>query len=190
MTPLELARRVEMRAIGELKPYARNPATHSADQVRKIARSIEEFGFTNPILVDGASGIVAGHGRLAAALQLGMAEVPVIELAHLTEAQKKAYRIADNRLARDAGWDDGYLRAEIEDLREADYELELTGLDAGELERLLEEPAEEEGEPDSPSLPSTRAVFRISCQADQAQQLEQALSKLAPRFPGIEIARV
>ena len=101
--------RVEYRKVETLIPFARNPRTHSDAQVAKLAASIVEFGWTNPILVDGSQGIIAGHGRLAAARKLGLAEVPVIELGHLTLAQKRAYVIADNRLALDAGWDEEML---------------------------------------------------------------------------------
>ena len=98
---------VEYRKVEALIPYARNPRTHAESQIAKIAASIVEYGWTNPILVDGDNGIIAGHGRLAAARKLELPEVPVIELGHLTPAQKRAYVIADNRLALDAGWDEG-----------------------------------------------------------------------------------
>jgi hypothetical protein len=100
---------VEYRQVETLIPYARNPRTHSDAQIAKIAASIAEFGWTTPILVDADHGIIAGHGRLAAARKLGLADVPVIELAHLSPAQKRAYVIADNRLALDAGWDEELL---------------------------------------------------------------------------------
>src|SRR5215208_5622442 len=98
--------KVEYRSLTSLIPYARNPRTHSDAQVAEIAASIREFGWTNPVLVDGANGVIAGHGRLLAARKLGMAVVPVIELAGLTEAQKRAYVLADNKLALNAGWDE------------------------------------------------------------------------------------
>jgi DNA modification methylase len=132
---------VEYRRVETLIPYARNPRTHSDEQVAKIAASIVEFGWTSPVLVDGASGIIAGHGRLAAAQRLGLAEVPVIELAHLSPAQKRAYIIADNRLALDAGWNDELLALELADLTEAGYDLALTGFDATEIEALLADDA-------------------------------------------------
>jgi DNA modification methylase len=128
---------VEYRKVEALIPYARNPRTHAESQIAKIAASIKEFGFTNPILVDGDNGIIAGHGRLAAARKLGLNQVPVIELAHLTVAQKRALVIADNRLALDAGWDEELLALEIAELSESGYELALTGFDSSELERLL-----------------------------------------------------
>ena len=112
---------IEYRPIDPLLPYARNPRTHSPAQITKIAASIVEFGWTQPILVDGDSGIIAGHGRLAAARKLGVDQVPVIELAHLTVAQKRALVIADNRLALDAGWDEEMLALELADLSEAEW---------------------------------------------------------------------
>ena len=96
---------IEVLAIGSLKPYARNPRTHSEKQINQIANSIRQFGFTNPILIDSDLGVIAGHGRLEAAKLLGIGEVPTIRLDHMTEAQKRAYVIADNRLAENAGWD-------------------------------------------------------------------------------------
>ncbi len=128
---------VEYRKVEALIPYARNPRTHSEAQIAKIAASIVEYGWTNPVLVDRDNGIIAGHGRLAAARKLGLDQVPVIELAHLTVAQKRALVIADNRLALDAGWDEEMLALELAELSESGYELALTGFDGSELERLL-----------------------------------------------------
>jgi ParB-like chromosome segregation protein Spo0J len=124
----------------DLIPYARNSRTHSDAQVSKIAASIREFGFLNPIIVDGKNGIIAGHGRVMAAQKLGLADVPVIEAAHLTDAQKRAYVIADNRLALDAGWDNEMLKIELQDLDLAGFDLKLTGFDIGELTALFYEP--------------------------------------------------
>lgn len=128
---------VEYRQVEALIPYARNPRTHSDEQVAKIAASIVEYGWTNPVLVDGDNGIIAGHGRLAAARKLGLAEVPVIELAHLSPAQKRAYVITDNRLALDAGWNEELLALELAELSEAGYDLALTGFDDTEIEAFL-----------------------------------------------------
>ena len=136
---------VEYRKVETLIPYARNPRTHNEAQIAKIAGSIVEYGWTNPILVDGGSGIIAGHGRLAAARKLNLAEVPVIELAHLTTAQKRAYVIADNRLALDAGWDEEMLALELAELSEAGFELALTGFEDTELQDLLANAEEPEG---------------------------------------------
>jgi DNA modification methylase len=128
---------IAWRPLGELIPYARNPRTHSDAQVAQIAASIREFGWTNPVLVDGESGIIAGHGRVMAARKLGLERVPVIELGHMSEAQKRAYVLADNQLALNAGWDDELLRLELADLSELGFDLGLIGFGAGELERLL-----------------------------------------------------
>ena len=112
MTLTAVAKHIELWLVEKLIPYARNPRTHSDAQVAQIAASIAEFGFNNPILVDTKAGIIAGHGRLLAARKLGLTEVPVIVLDHLSEAQKRAYIIADNQLALNAGWDDDVLRSE------------------------------------------------------------------------------
>ena len=143
------------RPLGELIPYARNPRTHSAAQVAQIAASIREFGWTVPVLVDGASGIIAGHGRVLAARQLGLERVPVIELAHMTEAQKRAYVLADNQLALNAGWDEALLRLELTDLEALGFDLGLIGFAEGELERLLagEDKTGLTEDDDAPALP-------------------------------------
>jgi DNA modification methylase len=131
---------IEYRPVASLVPYARNARTHSEAQVALIAGSIREFGFTSPVLVDGANGIIAGHGRVLAARQLGLATVPVIELGHLSEAQRRAYILADNRLAEQAGWDREMLALELGDLQLDGFDLGLTGFDLGDLERLLADP--------------------------------------------------
>jgi DNA modification methylase len=139
-----------------LIPYARNARTHSDDQVAQIAASIREFGFTNPVLTDGGNGIIAGHGRVLAARKLGMAEVPVIELAHLTPAQRKAYILADNKLALNAGWDEDLLRLELAELQDLGFDLGLTGFDADEIAGFLAEPTSGLTDPDDiPPLPET-----------------------------------
>lgn len=124
---------IEHVSVESLIPYARNSRTHSDEQVAQIAASIKEFGWTNPILVDGENGIIAGHGRLLAARKLKMSQVPVIQLDGMTETQKKAYIIADNKLALNAGWDDELLRLELDDLNLAEFKIELLGFDANEL---------------------------------------------------------
>jgi DNA modification methylase len=145
---------IAWRPLGELIPYARNPRTHSDAQVAQIAASIREFGWTNPVLVDGQNGIIAGHGRVLAARKLGLERVPVIELAHMTEAQKRAYLLADNQLAMNAGWDDELLRLELADLSDLGFELGLIGFGEGELERLLAGSKEGLTEDDeAPALP-------------------------------------
>lgn len=129
---------ITQRKVDELIPYARNSRTHSDEQVAQIAASIKEFGWTNPILIDGEGVIIAGHGRLLAARKLGYEEVPTIELRDLTEAQKKAYVIADNRLALNAGWDNEMLTLELGELAADGYDLDLLGFDTKELDALLE----------------------------------------------------
>jgi DNA modification methylase len=128
---------VEYRSIDSLVPYARNARTHSDAQIDQIAQSILEFGFTNPILVDGENGIVAGHGRVTAARKLAMTQVPVIELAGMTELQKRAYLIADNKLALNAGWDESLLALELADLKELGLDLPLTGFGQGEIDEIF-----------------------------------------------------
>lgn len=143
---MNLAKRIEVWPVERLRPYERNARTHSPEQVAKIAASLAEFGFTNPILVDSADGIIAGHGRLMGAKELGLTEVPVIVLDHLTDAQRRAYILADNRLALDAGWDDAMLAAELADLQGDGFDLELTGFTDEELADLLN-PANDDDEP-------------------------------------------
>ena len=125
--------RIEYRPLDDLIPFARNARTHSDEQIGQIAASIREFGFTNPILLDGANGIIAGHGRLAAARLLELKTVPCIELGHLSECQKRAYIIADNKLALNGGWNEDLLRLELTDLKALGANLELTGFDLMEL---------------------------------------------------------
>lgn len=147
--------KITQKLVTELIPYVKNSRTHSEDQVAQIAASIKEFGWTNPILVDGDNGIIAGHGRLMAARKLGYKEVPTIELADLTETQKKAYIIADNRLALNAGWDNEMLTIELNDLLADGFALDILGFDAKELDALLE-PEVVEGltdEDDAPGIP-------------------------------------
>lgn len=131
--------RVEAVSASTLKPYVNNPRTHSKRQVEQIAKSIETFGWTNPILVDDGLGVIAGHGRLAAAQSLGLTEVPVMRLSGMSEAQRKAYVIADNRLAETAGWDDDLLRLEIGSLIEMDleFEIEAIGFETGEIDVVM-----------------------------------------------------
>jgi len=134
---------IERIGVEALIPYARNSRTHSDAQVAQIAASIREFGFTNPVLVDEANGIIAGHGRVLAARKLKMPDVPAIRLSHLTEAQKRAYVIADNKLALNAGWDIELLRLEINDLRGLEFDVALTGFSTEELDALMAAPGTE-----------------------------------------------
>ena len=134
-----------MWPLDRLVPYEKNARTHSPEQVAQIAASITEFGFTNPILVDGSDGILAGHGRLAAAKDMSLALVPVIVLDHLSAAQRKAYSLADNQLALNAGWDENLLQQELISLQLADFDLSLLGFDENELEGFLNDADLEDG---------------------------------------------
>lgn len=131
------------KKVQELIPYVNNSRTHSEEQINQICASMNEFGFTNPLLIDEKDSIIAGHGRLMASKKLGMEEVPCIVLKGLTEAQKKAYIIADNKMALNAGWDEELLKIEIENLKELDFDLELTGFNVDELDDILGKNEEE-----------------------------------------------
>jgi DNA modification methylase len=152
-----------MWPLDRLVPYERNARTHSPEQVAQIVASIQEFGFTNPLLVDGADSILAGHGRLAAAKDMGLAEVPVIVLDHLSAEQRRAYILADNKLALNAGWDEKLLRLELGDLQLADFDLSLIGFSDDELadllpdiEELPPEDADADAVPEAPEDPITK----------------------------------
>jgi DNA modification methylase len=184
---------IDYRPVGDLIPYARNARTHSEAQVALIAGSIREYGFTNPVLVDGANGIIAGHGRVMAARKLGLSRVPVIELAHLTEAQKRAYILADNRLAEQAGWDRDLLALELGDLRDLEVDLMSLGFEAGELDALFQtcrgDPREEEV-PVLPELPVSRpgdlwvlGTHRLVCgDATDAATVARVLGGVRPHL--------
>lgn len=143
---------ITYRQVADLIPYARNSRTHSDEQVAQLAASIREFGWTNPVLVDGENGLIAGHGRVLAARKLGLTEVPVIELGHMTEAQRRAYVIADNQLAANAGWDLDLLKVEVADLSEMGFDLGLIGFDDNFLTGLLT-PATPDGLTDPDEIP-------------------------------------
>ena len=155
-----------------LVPYARNSRTHSPEQVAQIAASIREFGFTNPVLIDANNTLIAGHGRVMAAQSIGLATVPAIRLAHLTDAQRRAYVIADNKLAENAGWDMATLAREVEDLSGEDYSLDLLGFTTAELEGLLGQ----EPPPPEPAAPSPGIVYQekyavlVDCKDEADQQ--------------------
>ena len=153
--------KIQEVAVDKLIPYAKNSRTHSPEQVAQIAASIKEFGFRNPILVDGV-GIIAGHGRLLAAQKLGLDQVPTIDCSDMTESQKKAYIIADNKLAMNAGWDNAMLTIELQDLEDEGFDLTLTGFDDKELDALLnviegtDGLTDEDAVPDIPEEPKTK----------------------------------
>lgn len=152
---------IVQRKIEDLIPYVKNSRTHSEDQIAQIAASIKEFGWTNPVLIDGDNGIIAGHGRVMAARKLKFKQVPTIELKDLTETQKKAYIIADNRLALNAGWDNEMLTIELNDLLADGFALDILGFDPKELSALLEPEVvegltDEDAVPDVPDEPITK----------------------------------
>jgi ParB-like chromosome segregation protein Spo0J len=128
---------VTYKRVEDLIPYVNNARTHSDDQVTQIASSIKEFGFNNPILTDGENGVIAGHGRLLAAKKLGLETVPTIELSGLSEAQKKAYILADNKIALNSGWDEELLKIELDDLQLQGIDLETVGFSAEELQNII-----------------------------------------------------
>lgn len=150
---MEMKLKIEYRKVSELLPYARNARTHSDEQVSQLAASIKEFGFNNPVAIDADGMILCGHGRVMAAQKLHMAEVPTVCLSHLSETQVKAYILADNKLALNAGWDNDMLKVELEDLKDSDFDLNLTGFSDDELKDILVEGPTEvqednfEGEP-------------------------------------------
>jgi hypothetical protein len=134
--------RPELRNLQTLKPYQHNARTHSKRQIEQIARSIERFGFINPVLIDASGAIIAGHGRVEAARQLSLSHVPTLRIEHLTDAEKRAYILADNKLAEKAGWDREILAIELQALVDMDFEIELTGFEMADVDFLLDEATE------------------------------------------------
>jgi ParB-like chromosome segregation protein Spo0J len=155
---MQIPETIEQWPIERVREYERNSRTHSASQVARIAASMTEFGFTSPLLVDADDVLVAGHGRLAAAQQLGLTEVPVIVLGHLTPEQRRAYVIADNQLALQAGWDEELLAQELDMLQASDFDLDLLGFDGDELTKLLGGEFEGEDEPEEEDEGINRGV--------------------------------
>ena len=188
------ASEVPTRKVAELVPYARNSRTHSEAQVAQIAASIREFGFTNPVLIDGKGGIIAGHGRVLAAQSLGLEAVPVLVLDHLTDAQRRAYVIADNKLALNAGWDEDALRAEVAALGAMDFDLNLIGFDDDELAAIMNPPSRSEVDPDetpeAPEAPATQlgdvwilGGHRLTCgDSTQAETVDRLLAGTKPHL--------
>ncbi|WP_352966189.1 site-specific DNA-methyltransferase [Mesorhizobium sp. M1312] len=185
---------VEYRPAAALIPYAKNARTHSDAQVAQIASSIREFGWTNPVMVDGKNGIIAGHGRLLAARKLGMSTVPVIELAGLSDAQKRAYIIADNKLALNAGWDNELLGLELGDLAALGFDLSLTGFDGREIASLISLGTSGLTDPDDiPDVPEqpvsiagdvwTLGKHRLICgDSTNAADVEKVLAGIKPHL--------
>ena len=159
---------VEQLKVGDLIPYVNNSRTHSDEQVMQVASSIKEFGFTNPILIDDDGGIIAGHGRLMAAKKLDIDEVPCIRLGYLSEAQRKAYVIADNKLALNSGWDNDLLKIELMQLDSIDFDLNLTGFDLSELANIFD-PVTEEIELKEQAYSETFNII-IECDDEQNQE--------------------
>ena len=143
---------MQLVPISKLVPYVNNARTHSPEQVMKLRSSLREFGFINPIIIDRDYGIIAGHGRLLAAKEEGITEVPCVFVDYLTEAQKKAYILADNRMAMDAGWDEELLRVEIEALQGEAFDVSLTGFDEKELADLFKDGSDSDAEDDDYDL--------------------------------------
>ena len=165
---------VEQLKVGDLIPYVNNSRTHSDEQVMQVASSIKEFGFTNPILIDNDGGIIAGHGRLLAAKKLDIDEVPCIRLGYLSEAQRKAYVIADNKLALNSGWDNDLLKIELMQLDSIDFDLNLTGFDLSELANIFD-PVTEEIELKEQTYSET---FNIIIECDDEQNQESIYNEL------------
>jgi len=156
--------KLSQKKTSELIPFARNSRTHSAEQVGQIVASIEEFGFTNPLLIDESNGIIAGHGRLMAAKLLKMKEVPCVVLEGLTETQKKAYVIADNKLALNAGWDEDLLGIELHSLIDVGFDVDIMGFSEMELDDLMEEAALDD------EIEDDRVIHEQSLQVEPAKE--------------------
>jgi DNA modification methylase len=186
--------KIETLKTADLIPYARNSRTHDDFQIQQIAGSIREFGFTNPVLIDTNNGIIAGHGRVMAAGKLGLDKVPCIRLAHLTDTQKRAYIIADNKLALNAGWDEEMLTLELGELADIDFDMDLIGFTEDELAGLLAETTEGETDPDEVPEPPVDPVtelgdvwllgkHRIICgSSTEAHVVEKVLNGVAPHL--------
>lgn len=195
---------ITVKKVADLIPYAKNSRTHSDAQVAQVAASIKEFGWTNPILIDGDNGIIAGHGRLMAARKLGMEEVPCIELDGMTENQKRAYIIADNKLALNSGWDVELLGLELGALQEDGFDLDLIGFDADELAKLLEPEiveglTDEDAVPLVPEEPKTKPgdIYQLgnhrlmcgdSCNIEAVEQLTDGLVDILVTDPPYNVA--
>ena len=164
------ADKVERRKVSDLLPYARNSRTHSDAQVAQIAASIREWGWTMPILVDEAGNVIAGHGRIMAAQKLGIQDVPCMTASGWSEAKRRAYVIADNKLALNAGWDNEMLAVEFSDLKEMGFDLELTGFEAAEIDALLDDDSSEDDTlPDQKELHATFEVA-VECKDETEQE--------------------
>jgi ParB-like chromosome segregation protein Spo0J len=167
--------KIESLPTAKLIPYARNARTHSEAQVGQIAGSIREFGFTNPVLIDAENGIIAGHGRVLAAQALGMDKVPCIRLTHLTDTQRRAYILADNKLAMNAGWDEAMLEAEILGLKEEHFDCELLGFSESEIAAMAKKLEREQFQKELPS------VFEVIAELENEDQQKQVYDILTEK---------
>lgn len=177
---------IEYLNINSLEPYARNSRTHSENQILQISQSITEFGFTNPILIDAKNEIIAGHGRVLAAKHLGMNEIPCIRLEELTDIQKRAYVIADNKMAENAGWDKEILKLELHALEEFGFDLKMTGFDPSELsEFMFDDPVDEDkyGDDELNFIIQYNVIFDDKEQQDKWFQL---IKNLKTKYPDAE----
>ena len=170
----------------ELIPYAKNARTHSEAQIGQIAASIKEFGFTQPVLLDGSNGIIAGHGRVLAALKLDFEQVPTIELQHLSATQKQAYIIADNKLALNSSWDDQLLALEVEELKAVDFDLSLIGFHSFELPDLEGDKPEMEDAPENDELNFTIQYNIIFDHEEQQNDWYTFVKYLKEQYPEAE----
>jgi hypothetical protein len=178
--------KITMMPLEALTPYHRNARTHSEVQVAQIAKSIQEYGWTNPILIDETGNIIAGHGRLMAAKAMGLKEVPTIAVHGLTEAQRRALIIADNKLALNAGWDEELLKLELHALAELDYNLELTGFNGEELSALMFADPEEESEKDDGPVNFTVQFNIVFDDEPQQDRWFQFVRYLKEQYPDTE----
>ena len=170
-----MAQKIEQLKTTDLIPYVGNTRTHDEKQVAQVAASIKEFGFTNPILVDGKNGIIAGHGRLLAAQKLGMEFVPCLRIDHLTDAQRRAYVIADNKLALNAGWDEDALAVEIDRLLEDGFDIDLTGFGEDEMGAFEIDEASAPDLKEGENEPFRKVTFTIH--DEQHEEIQAAIAK-------------
>lgn len=164
--------------MAELTPYARNSRQHSQAQIAQIAASIKEWGWTQPIICDEDGGILAGHGRLMAAQHLGLEEVPCVVATGWSEAKRRAYVIADNRLAETATWDQAMLATELQDLNDLDFDLSLVGFDGDELAKLLDGDTEEENNPASPYTEDVSRQYAVEIRVENEEEQIMLIEKL------------
>ena len=175
--------KIEYTPVRELRPYPNNARTHSKKQIRQIAKSIEKFGFCNPVLIDDAKQIIAGHGRVEAAKLLGIDAVPTCRLSHLSEADKRAYILADNKLAEKAGWDKELLAIELQGLIELDVDIELTGFEMPEIDVILEDAREASGAASGPEDDVPEPSSRSSGHPNRRPVVARATSPAVRRCP-------